>query len=135
MPENKEVVLKPDHLKILQGLFFWARLGSGLIFAGCILQLYNGAGLIITQRSSSGFFLVILGLGLAWLGFILIKLSGSLETLKQDSSVKQVNDFLWSLIDTVRLFFQSAVLLFIFWVTLVVLLTILGLIMLGFQAK
>jgi len=126
MSENKESVLKPNHLKILQSLFFWARLGSGLVFAGCILQLYNGVGLIITQRSFAGFFLVILGLGLAWLGFILIRLSRSLETLKQNSSLKQVNDFLWSLVNTVRLFFQSMVLFFIFWMMLVVVLTILA---------
>jgi len=117
-----------DKLKILKGLFLWSRLGVGLSFAGFLLSAYNVLGLIFTAQLS-GFFLLFIPLGFAWLSYVLLEISRLVDKVNASSLADSVqsDDWLWLVLSKIKLFFQSAVLFIIFWMGMAMLFTVLGL--------
>ncbi len=117
-----------DKLKTLKGLFLWSRLGVGLSFAGFLLSAYNSLGLIFTAQLS-GFFLLFIPLGFAWLSYVLLEISRLVDKVNVPSLADsaQSGDWLWLVLSKIKLFFQSAVLFIIFWMGMAMLFTILGL--------
>ena len=117
-----------DKPKILKGLFLWSRLGAGLSFAGFLLSAYNALGLIFTAQLS-GFFLLFIPLGFAWLSYVLLAISCLVDKSNIDGSIDytQSTDWLWLVLSKIKLFFQSTVLFIIVWMVMMLLFAILGL--------
>jgi hypothetical protein len=103
-------------------------LGAGLSFAGFLLSAYNTLGLIFTAQLS-GFFLLFIPLGFAWLSYVLLTISRLVDKSNIDSSIDytQSTEWLWLVLSKIKLFFQSTVLFIIVWMVMMLLFAILGL--------